>query len=416
MRARNLLLLLILGLVAFAIVDYISLSRSKPPPTVRAAGLAKSAWPKFAGNAGNTGLGVGRGATGKIKWEFQTGRTVDGSAAIGPNGTVYIWSEDGYLYALNGKTGALVWRSLIRKYALWDKALRPNFVRMGMGVSYMSPNPAISANGLVYIGSVDGKVYALDSKTGTQVWRFKTGDVIQSAPNNGPDGTLYIASRDGKLYALDGATGKRRWTFGARYPTFMQSSPAFDSSGTVYIGNNSGEIYSLDGATGRTKWKFSVRDMAGTLAVGPDGTVYAGVGSRKGTVYAIDGATGRQKWASLLGDRMLSSPAIGPDGTVYAGAMTASKARLCALDGETGMKRWEFSTGPIMPHPAIASDGTVYVSGYGQGGGKLYAIDGKTGRKKWAVSIGGGLGRSPAIGADGTIYIGSWEGKVYAIR
>ena len=411
MRTRNLLLLLILGLVAFAIVDYISLSRSKPPPIVRAAGLAKSAWPKYAGNAGNTGLGVGRGATGKIKWEFQTGRTVDGSAAVGPDGTVYIWSYDGYLYALNGATGALVWKSLTRRYPLWDRILHP---KKGMGVAYMSPSPAVSANGLVYIGSVDGKVYALDSKTGMQVWRFKTGDAIESSPNIGPDGTVYIASRDSKLYALDGAMGKPRWTFRDPNSWFMQSFPAVDDSGTVYIGTNTGGIYSVDGATGRTKWRFSVRGMDGFLVVGLDGTVYAGAGD--GRVYAIDGGTGRRKWSSSLGGKMLSSPAIGPDGTVYAGAMTASKARLCALEGKTGMKRWEFSTGPIMPHPAIASDGTVYVSGYGKGGGKLYAIDGKTGRKKWAIGIGGGLGRSPAIGADGTIYIGSWKGKVYAIR
>jgi len=47
---------------------------------------------------------------------------------------------------------------------------------------------------------------------------------------------------------------------------------------------------------------------------------------------------------------------------------------------------------------------------------KLYALDGKSGAKKWEFETGGSVDSSPAIGTDGTLYIGSNNGKVYAIR
>ena len=64
--------------------------------------------------------------------------------------------------------------------------------------------------------------------------------------------------------------------------------------------------------------------------------------------------------------------------------------------------------------PAIGSDGTVYV---GSDDKKLYAINGKTGVKLWEFETGSSLGRSsPAIGSDGTVYVRSTDKKLYAIN
>ena len=63
--------------------------------------------------------------------------------------------------------------------------------------------------------------------------------------------------------------------------------------------------------------------------------------------------------------------------------------------------------------PAIGSDGTVYVGSNDQ---KLYAINGKTGVKLWEFETGGAVHSSPAIGSDGTVYVGSWDNKLYAIK
>ena len=84
------------------------------------------------------------------------------------------------------------------------------------------------------------------------------------------------------------------------------------------------------------------------------------------------------------------------------------------LIGQTpGTKKWEFKTGNfVMSSPAIGSDGTVYVGSYDN---KVYALNGATGVKKWEFLTGGYVLSSPAIGSDGTVYVGSWDKKMYAL-
>jgi outer membrane protein assembly factor BamB len=87
--------------------------------------------------------------------------------------------------------------------------------------------------------------------------------------------------------------------------------------------------------------------------------------------------------------------------------------RVHALDGQTGIRKWMFLTGGwIASSPAIGADGTIYV---GSADAKLYAIDGQTGIEKWEFATIWAITSSPAIGSDGTIYVGSSDDKVYAI-
>ncbi len=81
-----------------------------------------------------------------------------------------------------------------------------------------------------------------------------------------------------------------------------------------------------------------------------------------------------------------------------------------------GTVLWEFETGfPVQSSPAIGSDGTVYV---GSRDKKLYAFNGKSGVKLWGFESGGAVTSSPAIGPDGTVYVGSAypDNKLYAIK
>jgi outer membrane protein assembly factor BamB len=81
---------------------------------------------------------------------------------------------------------------------------------------------------------------------------------------------------------------------------------------------------------------------------------------------------------------------------------------------EHGTPIWEFETGDIVSDPAIGSDGTVYV---GSMDNKLYAINGQSGVKLWEFETGEAIGdSSPAIGSDGTVYVGSYDNKLYAIK
>ena len=338
---------------------------------------------------------------GTKKWEFLTGHEVWSSPAIGSDGTVYVGSRDQKVYALNGETGTKKWEFLTG------------------GDVYSSP--AIGSDGSVCVGSFDHRVYALDGETGTKKWEFLTGGPVWSSPAIGPDGTVYVGSYDKKVYALNGATGAKKWEF--LTGDFIQSSPAIGSDGTVYVGSFDNKVYALNGATGAKKWEFVTGDWVDSSpAIGSDGTVY--VGSFDNKVYALNGATGAKKWEFVTGGVVHSSPAIGSDGTVYVGSYDD---KVYALNGATGAKKWEFVTGGwVSSSPAIGSDGTVYTlktlllegpGGSGMLGWKVYALNGATGDKKWESLT--GYGRvsysSPTIGSDGTVYLGSNDGKVFAI-
>jgi len=104
---------------------------------------------------------------------------VDSSPAVA-NGVVYVGSGDYKVYALNARTGAKLWS-----------------YRTG---SFVWSSPAV-ANGVVYIGSSDGKVYALNARTGAKLWSYTTGGGVYCSPVV-VNGALYAASTDGNVYAF----------------------------------------------------------------------------------------------------------------------------------------------------------------------------------------------------------------------
>ena len=94
-------------------------------------------------------------------------------------------------------------------------------------------------------------------------------------------------------------------------------------------------------------------------------------------------------------------------GTTPQGINQTSKVKV-------GTPIWEFETrGSLNSSPAIGPDGTVYVGSFDK---KLYAVNGKTGVKLWDFETGDDVDSSPAIGSDGTVYVGSDDNKLYAIK
>ena len=125
---------------------------------------------------------------GAILWEFVAGGSIASSPAIGPDGTVYFGSSDGYLHALH-PDGTPKWSHLV-------------------GAPVRS-SPAIGIDGTIYVGADDGMLHAF-SPEGTNLWQFPTDDVIFSSPAIGVDRTIYVGSRDDKLHAVD-PQGNPRW-------------------------------------------------------------------------------------------------------------------------------------------------------------------------------------------------------------
>ena len=73
-------------------------------------------------------------------------------------------------------------------------------------------------------------------KIGTPIWEFETGDKVFSSPAIGPDGMVYVGSVDKKLYAINGKSGVKLWEFETGAGV-SDSSPAIGPDGTVYVGS-----------------------------------------------------------------------------------------------------------------------------------------------------------------------------------
>jgi len=176
----------------------------------------------------------------------------------------------------------------------------------------MITSPCLGSYGTVYVGSDNGKVYAL--KDGKKQWEFQTGGEVFSSPCPGPDGTVYVGSTDLNVYALK--DGNKIW----EYETggSVNSLPCPGPDGIVYVGSDDGKVYALK--DGKKLWEFQTG--AGEVnsfthpCLGPDGIVY--VGSEDGKVYALK--DGKKLWEFQTGGEVLSSPCPGPEGAVYVGS------------------------------------------------------------------------------------------------
>jgi len=336
-----------------------------------------------------------------VKWKFQTPDEIWSSPVVA-DGVVYFGSDDDHLYAVDAEAGEEIWR-----------------FKTGEDIH---SSPAI-AGGLVYILSYDGYIYAVDIQDGEQVWKFNTlerakitelprpkYDDYMSSPLVA-DGVVYIGGLDPLhcFFALDAKTGDEIWNFEPEGVDQVRSSPAIFGD-TILFGGEFSSFYGLDIKNGELKWKFTIQASAGYApAVDDDGTVY--FSSKDTNLYAVDVNTGEEKWRNNLagGSWVTSSPAIA-NGLVYAG--TSDGTHLFAVDQETGETQWAFNAkGYVWSSPA-AQEEIVYV---GSRNGHLYAVDASTGDEIWQFKTEGAVYSTPVV-VDGVVYVGSLDGYLYALH
>ena len=283
-------------------------------------------------------------------------------------------------------------------------------------------NGTISPSGSVTVNHGANQTFTITANTG-----YHVADVLVDGTSVGAVTSYTFTNVTANhtiaaSFAIDthaGTPGTERWHFTT--DDLVRSSAAVGTDGTIYFGMNN-YLYAVN-PNGSQKWSFY---QAGLLdsspAIGPDGTVY--VGGEDGNLYAVtdNGASATLKWAFPTGGTIVfSSPAIGPDGTVYIGAnflgVTPAPKYREALCRQSQRHRPEvgppFPTGAIVySSPAIVADGTVYI---GSCDGNLYAVK-ADGTPKWVFPVGSPIDSSPAIGPGGTIYVGADNGKLYAVN
>lgn len=331
-------------------------------------------------------------------WIARTDDSITSSAAVGADGTVYVGSNDSGFYAFDPVSGQVKWRYAITPvtiidtgsaavaedgtiyfgaangslYALKDEGTRATARWVTPLGGAITNAPAVAADGTVYIrlergttvANAEAQLVALRPADGAVAWRYNLGtETSYAAPSIGSDGTIYVAGGDGALHAVN-PNGSRRWRFVADNQIF--TSPAIDDAGNLYVASLSGTAYSLT-PTGVQRWRFSAGGfVTSSLALANDTAYFASYDRR---LYAVAMSTGLQRWTYQLGDEVrASSPAVAEDGSVFVGCYDR---RVHQVNGDGTLRRTFAAANWFRASPLLAG-GKLYI---GSNDGRLYALD-----------------------------------------
>ena len=223
------------------------------------------------------------------------------------------------------------------------------------------------------------------------LWKFKTGGPLYASPVIA-NGTLYIGSTDGKFYALDAKRWDIKWVFDAGDAIRYSAAVIGDR---VYFSARNNKVYALDAKTGEKLWEFKSKNWMDAPPIVTDNKVY--VGAFRSTIYVLNARTG------TLESRRDKTIQI--RGIEYGCANGVFRP----VSPEHDAKLWRGQTAGSESYP-VTANGTVYI---GARDGQLHAFDMASKTQTWAYQLGGFVEAAPAI-SDGILYAASGDGSVYA--
>ena len=339
-------------------------------------GLMDSSWPMFQHDIRHTGHSP-YGKSGnwfKEKWKFEIDSLIYSSPSIDENGIIYIGSFNYHLYAIN-PDGTLKWR-----------------YKTGGNIQ---SSPAIADDGTIYMGSDDGKLYAFNSN-GTLKWRIEIGG-WSTPPVIDEDGIIYTSSTNGKIYAVY-QNGTKKWNY--QTGDMIYSSCVLDNLGIVYCGSHDGYMYAIYSNNGTMKWRYGTGTYCGGAGatVGDDGTIY--FGDLLGYLHAVN-PDGTRRWRRDLLYNIYTSPSITEEGNIIVGNYMGY---IYSFNSDNGSQNWKFEAEKyesISSSPVIDKYGIIY---FGDSIGWFYALN-PDGKLKWKFKTLDAIYPSAAIDENGTIYI-----------
>jgi len=349
------------------------------------------------------------------RWRWGGAQRLQATPAVGPDATVYMVSGSGALYALS-PDGVPKWRRQVAEPPL--------------------ESPAAGPDGTVYVTSADGKLHAVASD-GTPKWTCHVGAPGTNHVTVDERGAVYVASRDYHVYAVD-PDGTVRWRF--KTGAEVHSTPAIDPRGNVYFGSDDFFFYAVS-PEGKRHWRYKTLGPIGMDPfVGPEGAILIQTDRNTLTVFTPRGGIQAQlTWPQATGDGVsrtdggyyVASPggliAVSVEGSVLWKYPYADRALVVTPDGNvmpveyTGWVRclspeeevlWAsngLTRGYTSGSPALGPEGTVYIGGVD--GVSANAPDGTL---RWLYQADQDL-TAAAFGADGSFYVGGYDGRLYAL-
>jgi outer membrane protein assembly factor BamB len=338
--------------------------------------------PPATGATGAFSVG-GKGTRRTATWKFTTGNTVSAVPTVA-DGVVYVGSTDGKVYAVNASTGKQVWAS-------------------PAGSGTVAPQVV---GDVLFMANQNGDFTALDSADGTVAWQVKGKAQAMTQRTWAADGsTVILFSYTDGMQAYDAATGNLK---GKPGPPGLYVTNITAAGGVLYALDTQGTLHAIRLAGNATIWQLAVGttdDQALSLAVG-DGHVY--VGTKSGTLHSVTAATGHRDWSFPGSSDLLATPVVA-DGMVF---IVDTSGNLRAINADNGKQAWRNSVTAAVFAPA-AGNGQVYLST----ALTMQAWDATSGKPSWYFQPPNYkiVQATPAV-ADGTVYVGCSDYNLYAIK
>jgi outer membrane protein assembly factor BamB len=330
-----------------------------------------------------------------ILWHTQVGGNLTPGPVIGTDGSILIASNTGVLKALDPSNGSVRW--------IFDA-----------GASYggdLSTSPSVLSDGTILWPGPKDTLFAV-SKTGTLRWRETFRAQVLSPAIAGRH-RVYVADMSGRLTALrvTGNTHARLWHADVGGPDF--ASPSVGPDGTIYTAARNALVAITDhGPTGTIKWMFATKQQI-EVSSGVSSTGLVVLGTNNDREYGVR-PNGTKAWEFRIHDYTYSSSTVRPDGLAY---FADNSGRVRTVNTRTGkILRTLAPVAPGREHAwtsiVVDAAGNQY---WASMSGHVYAYD-RAGKHLFTVAVDAGVDGYPALGGDGTLYVGTTTGMLYAIH
>jgi len=277
-------------------------------------------------------------------------------------------------------------------------------------------NVSVTSNNMVYVGSSNGLLYAVDALSGQLKWSFNGGGMQMDGPIC-YQGKVYVTvSGGGPVYCLNEQTGAIIWSRASAASSGYGTPCVFN--GTVYIGSSKAiggfiecSLNAIDANTGTLKWsKIIANTMYGSLNTATAVAGYVVITEFVTGLHVLDAVTGNEVWTIGLG--INSANPLVKNGIIYIGGEFTF---LKAYDIATGTIVWQNNTifGNTSGCPVMANN-MIYVNA----GFKMYGVNKTTGTIVWSqTSWGSGYFSSASVSlSDTALYTASNDGFLYGLN
>ena len=366
------------------------------------------AWPMARGCLGGTGRSAAKFALPLVEaWHREFDGTAFGAVPVIADGVVYLGDLDG----------------TFRAVSLADGTDRWSFTAKDAGFTSAAAIGSAGEARLVVVGDDGGLVRAFNAATGDVCWTYETEGEISGGPTileTSEGSRVLIGSQDASLSCLAIADGTLLWKHAIADQIRCSPTVARTSAGDrVLLAGCDGKLHVLDAATGAEKAAVPIEGPTGTTPAVLGDRVF--FGTEGGVFFGIDVVTGMEAWraaATASGQSYRSSAAIADDLAIVGFRGKAVEA-FSAADGSRPWRRPMRGRVEASPAVVVATgpDGTPArsVAIVADASGRIAALDAASGDPAWEFDAGGGFSAGAAVAA-GRVVLASDDGILWCFR